>query len=147
MRNTFAGPSGPPDLNAIRGNHIVLEIGPRLYATYAHLKPGSLRVAIGQRVTRGQVIGLVGNTGASGAPHLHCQLSEAPDATSDGVPYAHASFDVVGRCRQTGPEPWDQTCTHVPPEIHGGEIPLQGMLVRFDNFLPVAGSSAPAVAK
>ena len=44
-----------------RGNHIILEIGPRLYATYAHLKPGSLRVAVGQRVTRGHVIGLVGN--------------------------------------------------------------------------------------
>jgi murein DD-endopeptidase len=52
--NTFSGPSGPPDLDAIRGNHIVLEIGPRLYATYAHLKPGSLRVAMGQRVTRPQ---------------------------------------------------------------------------------------------
>src|SRR5574341_879501 len=43
--NTFSGASGPPDLETIRGNHIILEIGPRLYATYAHLKPGSLRVA------------------------------------------------------------------------------------------------------
>ena len=129
--NTFSGPSGPPDLDSIRGNHIILEIGPRVYATYAHLKPGSLRVAMGQRVTRGQVIGLVGNTGASGAPHLHFQLSEAPDVTSDGVPYAHASFDVLGRCQQTGPALADQTCAHVPPETHRGEIPLNGMLVRF----------------
>ena len=129
--NTFSGPSGPPALEAIRGNHVILEIGPRVYATYAHLKPGSLRVATGQRVTRGQVIGLVGNTGASGAPHLHFQLSEAADVTSDGVPYAHASFEVLGRCQQTGPAPWDQTCTHVPPEMHRGEIPLTGMLVRF----------------
>jgi murein DD-endopeptidase len=129
--NTFAGPSGPPDLDTIRGNHILLEIGPRLYATYAHLKPGSVRVAVGQRVTRGQVIGLVGSTGASSAPHLHFQLSEAPDVISDGVPYAHRAFDVVGRCQQTGPAPWDQTCTHVPPEVHRGEMPLNGMLVRF----------------
>ena len=129
--NTFAGASGPLDLDTIRGNHIVLEIGPRLYATYAHLKPGSLRVAMGQRVTRGQVIGLVGNTGASAAPHLHFQLSEAPDVTSDGVPYAHGVFDVVGRCRQTGPSLVDQTCAHVPSETHRGEIPLTGMLVHF----------------
>jgi len=129
--NTFSGPSGPPDLDAIRGNHIILEIGQRLYATYAHLKPGSLRVAMGQRVTRGQVIGLVGNTGNSGAPHLHFQLSEAQDVSSDGVPYAHASFDVVGRCQQTGPTLADLTCAHVPREMHRGEIPLNWMLVRF----------------
>lgn len=131
--NTFPGPSGPPDLDAILGNHIVLEIGPRLYATYAHLKPGSLRVALGQRVTRAQVIGLVGNTGNSGAPHLHFQLSEAPNITSDGVPYAHASFDVVGRCRQTGPTPADLTCARVPPEVHRNEIPLNMLLVRFQE--------------
>jgi murein DD-endopeptidase len=129
--NTFSAPSGPPNLDAIRGNHIILEIGPRLYATYAHLKPRSLRVVMGQRVTRGQVIGQVGNTGASGAPHLHFQLSEAPDVTSDGVPYVHASFDVVGRCQQTGPTLGDLTCAHVPPELHRGEIPLTWMLVRF----------------
>jgi murein DD-endopeptidase MepM/ murein hydrolase activator NlpD len=129
--NSFSGPSGPPDLDAIRGNHIILEIGPRLYATYAHLKPGSLRVATGQRVKRGQVIGLVGNTGASAAPHLHFQLSEAPDVTSDGVPYAYGAFDVVGRCQQTGPALADQTCAHVPAEIHRDEIPLNGMLVQF----------------
>jgi murein DD-endopeptidase len=129
--NTFPGPSGPPNLDAILGNHIILEIGPRLYATYAHLKPGSLRVAMGQRVTRGQVIGLVGNSGNSSAPHLHVQLSGAPDVTSDGVPYAHGAFDVVGRCQQTGPTLADQTCAHVPPETHRGEIPLNGMLVHF----------------
>jgi murein DD-endopeptidase len=129
--NTFSGPPGPPDLGAVLGNHIILEIGPRLYATYAHLKPGSLRVAVGGRVTRGQVIALVGNTGNSAAPHLHFQLSEAPNVTSDGIPYTHDAFEVVGRCQLTGPTPADQTCTHVSPEMHRGEIPLAGMLVRF----------------
>ena len=131
--NTFSGPSGPPNLDAILGNHVILEIGPRRYATYAHLKPGSLRVSMGQRVTRGQVIGLVGNTGNSGAPHLHFQLSEAPDVTSDGVPYAHGAFDVVGRCQQTGPALADQTCARVPSEVHRGEMPLNGMLVHFNE--------------
>jgi murein DD-endopeptidase MepM/ murein hydrolase activator NlpD len=79
------------------------------------------------------VIGLVGNTGNSSAPHLHFQLSEAPDVTSDGVPYAHGAFDVVGRCQQTGPALADQTCAHVPSETHRDEIPLNGMLVRFQE--------------
>ena len=127
----FSGAPGPPDLDTILGNHIILEIGPRLYAIYAHLKPASLRVAKGQRVTRGQVIGLVGNSGNSGLPHLHFQLSEGPNVTSEGLPYTHDTFEVLGRCQMTGPTPAEQTCARVPAEIHRGEIPLQGMMIRF----------------
>jgi murein DD-endopeptidase len=127
----LSGPQGPPNLETLVGNHVFLEIGPRLYALYAHLKPGSLGVATGQRVKRGQVIGLVGNTGNSGAPHLHFQLSEDPTIRSEGLPYSHEAFDVVGRCKPTGPNPVEQTCARVPPETHRGEIPLQGMMVQF----------------
>jgi murein DD-endopeptidase MepM/ murein hydrolase activator NlpD len=130
--NTFSGPApGGPNLETISGNHIFLEIAPRVYALYAHLKPGSLRVAKGQRVKRGQVIGLVGNTGNSGAPHLHFQLSEDPSIRSEGIAYKHEVFEVVGRC--AGPNPADQTCAHVPSETHRDEIPLNGMLVHFPD--------------
>jgi murein DD-endopeptidase len=142
----FSGPQGPPTLDARPGNHVYLEIAPRVYALYAHLKPGSLRVAKGQRVKRGQVIGLVGNTGASAAPHLHFQLSDDPTIMSDGLPYSHDAFEVVGRCQQTGPAPYDQTCAHVPPEMHRGEIPLSGMLVRFPEESTKAREPARAVS-
>ena len=127
----FSRGQGPPNLTTIAGNHIFLEIAPRVHALYAHLKPGSLRVAKGQRVKRGDVIGLVGSSGNSAAPHLHFQLSEDPSPTSEGLAYTHEIFDVVGRCRQTGPAPFDQTCAHVPRESHRGEIPLNGMMVLF----------------
>ena len=127
----FSGGQGPPNLETIAGNHIFLEIAPRVYALYAHLKPGSLRVTRGQRVRRGEVIGLVGSTGNSIAPHLHFQVSEDPSPKSEGVAYAIEAFDVVGRCRQTGPAPYDQTCARVPAESRRGEIPLNGILVHF----------------
>jgi murein DD-endopeptidase len=134
----FAGLPGPPNLETLVGNHVFLEIAPRRYALYAHLKPGSLRVATGDRVKRGQVLGLVGNTGNSAAPHLHFQLSEDPSHRSEGLEYVHERFEVVGRCQQSRPAtgaiftaPYDQTCAHVPLETHRGEIPLQGMLVHF----------------
>jgi murein DD-endopeptidase MepM/ murein hydrolase activator NlpD len=41
---------------------------------YAHLKTGSVTVQIGQQVQKGQVIGLEGNTGASGGEHLHFEV-------------------------------------------------------------------------
>jgi hypothetical protein len=60
------------------GNIITIEYNPgttnQFYATYMHLENGSVGVAIGDSVTPGEVIGLVGNTGARTGTHLHFQV-------------------------------------------------------------------------
>ena len=67
-------PAVPITLETVAGNHVNLDLGGGVYAMYAHLQPGSIRVKVGDKVTAGQVIGLVGNTGNSSEPHLHFQL-------------------------------------------------------------------------
>lgn len=57
------------------GNHIVLEHARGIRSTYAHLQRGD--VAEGDHVEAGDVIGLVGSTGASTGPHLHLELTDA----------------------------------------------------------------------
>jgi hypothetical protein len=61
----------PMTAETVRGNAVVLDLGAGRYATYAHLQPGSVRVKSGDRVRRGQVLGLIGNSGSSTGPHLH----------------------------------------------------------------------------
>jgi len=54
------------------GNHIIIDHGFGLKSIYAHLDRFNVRV--GQKVERGDVIGFVGSTGMSVAPHLHYEI-------------------------------------------------------------------------
>jgi murein DD-endopeptidase MepM/ murein hydrolase activator NlpD len=54
------------------GNHIIVNHGFGYKTLYAHLDRSNVRN--GQKVKRGDVIGFVGNTGASLAPHLHYEV-------------------------------------------------------------------------
>ena len=88
----------PMTIGTLAGNYVVLKIGEKRYAFYAHLIPGSLRVKIGDRVKRGEVLGLLGNSGNSDAPHLHFHLCDGMDFLfSEGIPYALASYSLDGR--------------------------------------------------
>ncbi|HRT88689.1 MAG TPA: M23 family metallopeptidase [Bacteroidales bacterium] len=54
------------------GNHIIVNHGFGYKTLYAHLDRFNVRQ--GQKVRRGDVIGFVGNTGLSVAPHLHYEV-------------------------------------------------------------------------
>ncbi len=82
----------------VDGNHVVLDLGGGVFAFYAHMRKGSVTVAPGQRVKRGQVLGKVGNTGNTSAPHLHFHLMEGPSVLgSNGIPYGIDHFALAGR--------------------------------------------------
>lgn len=66
------------------------------YSSYGHLKAGSVRVKLGDRVVQGQQIGEVGDTGDSPAVHLHFQINARPDPfTAKSLPF------VFGDVRNT----------------------------------------------
>lgn len=89
-------------LQTVDGNHVVIALGDGRYAFYAHLRRGSVRVKRGDRVRRGQVIGRLGNSGNTSAPHLHFHVMRSPSVLgSDGLPFAHDRFSVTGKVSAT----------------------------------------------
>lgn len=71
---------------------VIVDHGNDLRTLYWHLS--QVTVEVGQQVTTGEQIGVVGNTGCSKGPHLHF-----------GVHYRGTSIDPYGWCGRD-PDPW-----------------------------------------
>lgn len=88
----------PATIETALGNGVVIDLGNRKYACYGHMVNGSVRVKTGDPVKEGQVIGMMGNTGNSDAPHLHFQV-----ITDDPVVLGGEGYPIVYRsCIVTG---------------------------------------------
>jgi hypothetical protein len=79
------------------GNNLMLEIAPNVFAWYAHLRHGSLKVNVGDAVKAGAPIAKLGNTGPSTGPHLHLGLLDKPDPIAGrSLPFVFDSFTLAG---------------------------------------------------
>ncbi len=58
------------------GNLVVLDHGSHYYTYYAHLSKFADDLAVGQKLLRGEELGLVGSTGRSTGPHLHFEIRQ-----------------------------------------------------------------------
>jgi hypothetical protein len=126
-------------LDAADGNSVILDLGNHRYALYAHLQPGSIKVRPHDSVKRGQVLGLVGNTGNSVAPHLHFQVTDGPSSlASNGLPYEIDQLKITGRT--AGTEAFDHAEAEGTPleftplnpaqPVRGG-LPLDQLVISF----------------
>jgi hypothetical protein len=116
-------PTGLP-LDQYGGNHVVQDIGDGNYAFYAHLKTGSVKVKVGDRLTSGQVIANLGNSGNTDAPHLHFHVMSTPDPLlSNGLPFVFKSFSLDGRLASVGE--LDALSTGKPVAMQPGFTPRE----------------------
>ncbi|SHN88991.1 Peptidase family M23 [Geodermatophilus obscurus] len=68
------------------GNLVTIHTAPNVDTYYAHQVDGGIRVATGDTVTAGQLIGAVGTTGDSTGNHLHFEV-RVDGATTDPLPF------------------------------------------------------------
>jgi murein DD-endopeptidase MepM/ murein hydrolase activator NlpD len=139
----------PPPFVDLPGNHVTLRVGPGIYLLYAHMRPGSVRVRVGERVRRGQVLGELGNSGNSATPHLHLQAQTTRSFASDGLPFVFTRFRFLGQI--TSPDLSDEILGLRPngrlpftpasdPGTRRHQMPLDRSVVRFPD--PRRGSGA-----
>jgi hypothetical protein len=129
-------PDNPP-LDEVDGNSVLVDIGGGTFAAYAHMQPGSPAVKVGQKVKRGDKLGLVGNSGNSLAPHLHVHLQNGPLViASTGIPYTIDSVTIAGHSVSTAAfdkaeaegTPLEFTPVN-PPTSHRDQYPMDQSIV------------------
>ncbi len=99
------------------GNFVCLQHRPHLATCYAHLSAFAPRLDVGDRIRRGEVLGLVGSTGSSTAPHLHFEVRRG-----------------AANC---------QACAVDPMPLLDGKVPQDGVpeLLELPRQAPAPGSA------
>lgn len=121
MRDLALGETLPETENAY-GNRVAIRHDDGSVTWYAHMQQGSVHgELLDTRVAAGTVLGLVGNSGNSDAPHLHVQRQVGAAGTYDpaaiGVDLAFEGARLVGSYRsgaKTGFTDW-RPATEQPP--------------------------------
>jgi len=121
----------------IGGNMLVVDIGGGAFAFYAHLQRGSLKAKLGDKVKAGQLLGLLGNTGNSTAPHLHFHLMDGPSPlNSNGLPYAFSRFTSSGVLPVGEEDALEEgKALRIDPRLagkHSNRLPTDNQVVDFD---------------
>lgn len=126
------------NLQNVDGNHVVIDLGHGVFAFYAHMQKGSVSVVPGSKVKRGQVLGKLGNTGNTSAPHLHFHLMDGPSVLgSHGIPYEIDAFELAGQipvadfeAATTIEGDWRKGLLRTPSKRHD-QFPLDLNIVNF----------------
>jgi hypothetical protein len=95
LKNAITFNPEKDDIQTVAGNYIIMKCADHVYAAFAHLQTGSVTVSAGQIVKKGNVLGKVGHSGNSIAPHLHFQLMDSSDLRSaKGIPCAFERYEL-----------------------------------------------------
>ncbi|MGE5212753.1 MAG: M23 family metallopeptidase [Nitrospirota bacterium] len=129
-------------IETVDGNHVVLDLGGGRFAFYAHLQKDSVTVRPGDSVKKGAVLGKLGNTGNTSAPHLHFHIMNRPSPmAANGIPYLIDAFDFSGQIDIAGFEAapalagdWGKGRI-AKPEPRRRQFPLNLNII---NFAPAA---------
>lgn len=78
VRACFDGEVTKSEYNELSGNHIIIQHIDNYTSSYAHMS--KLLVSEGDKVRKGEVIGLAGSTGSATGPHLHFEIRQAGTA-------------------------------------------------------------------
>lgn len=81
-------------IQEVAGNFVIIQ-GDKACAVLVHMKKDSIKVKKGDAIKSGDLVGNIGHSGNSTAPHLHFHLMDSPDpVTAKGVPCCFKEYEL-----------------------------------------------------
>ena len=90
----------PGEMNSFHGggNTVIMKTLNHEFLVFCHFKNHSIKVKEGQKIKKGAVLGLCGNSGDSSEPHLHFHIQNSEDMNiATGVKCYFDSLIVNGQ--------------------------------------------------
>jgi murein DD-endopeptidase MepM/ murein hydrolase activator NlpD len=95
LRSANALNQGKVGIRQFAGNYVIMKCSSNVYAAFVHMQEGSVSVSVGEKAKQGRILGKIGHSGNSTAPHLHFQLMDSDDVHSaKGIPCAFREYEV-----------------------------------------------------
>ncbi|HVF97444.1 MAG TPA: M23 family metallopeptidase [Flavisolibacter sp.] len=110
--DSFTGP--------IWGNYLALMHDDSTISAYIHMKSGSvIPVTVGQRITRGQFLGVVASSGRSTGPHLHfgVYINNVFNGSGSVNTYGNLQEPFYGPCNTNLPSFWVSQKPYNEPSV------------------------------
>lgn len=112
------------------GNYVAIRHADGKVTYYAHMRRGSVRVSVGDRVTCGQVIGQVGSSGYSTGPHCHFEVrvggtADDPFAARAGCGGTESYWVSQGEYNRLPSEMCESSPPPPPPPMDNADIVSQ----------------------
>jgi len=98
--------------NTLTANSIIIEHADGSYALYWHMKKNSVTLkSVGQTVTAGEYLGVVGSSGSASGPHLHFEIWSGATSSTYKDPFS-------GTCNTLNANSWwSSQKPHTDPQV------------------------------
>jgi hypothetical protein len=94
LKNAWTFDPQRQSIQEVAGNYVIIQ-GDEVWAALVHMKTGSIQVKKGDEIKSGDLMGKIGHSGNSTAPHLHFQLMDGPDPlTAKGIPCSFSEYEL-----------------------------------------------------